>query len=657
MILDLKALKIKDTAVGGTANRVAASVVAVSFLTVAVLAPMARTPLTPINAFIPGCEAALVITDLLTAFLLFAHFYRQNSGALLLLCTGYLFASLIIIPHALTFPGVFAPEGLLGAVPQTTAWLYLFWHAGFALSVLGYALMSRPGHASYGFRKPAKMMAVVAAAVASLVVGLTMLSTKAHSILPPIMDDSHYSVAIGISALICLISLMAIYFLWRSRQRSTLDVWLLVVMCAWLCDVVLSAAVGAERFDLGWYAGRSFGLLASSFLLMMLLAELAELYVRPAQADLHRATALFEAIINMTPDLVFVKDLESRALLRNPAARFGRSWEEMDGQKEADWHAKPEEAEQVVANDRQVIASGKSMQFVERFTTHEGERLLLSTKSPLFDEAGKIVGTIGVCTDITEREKRIKHTELIMRELTHRSKNLLSVILAIARQSAKQSVSLDQFSDRFVERLSALARLHDLLVQEEWNGASLHAVVKSQVAPFAGDRVSIEGPDVTLGPAIAQTLCMVFHELATNALKYGSLSNEEGKVLVSWGMMPCLNRLFLQWQEIKGPPVSPPQRRGFGSVVIERMSLQIKDASASLKYPSTGITWYLEAPYESFVWTFSTSSDERFAPQMRMSNVAISSPAQLGTSQLGCNTGCSSKAKMSARPGRVGSPP
>jgi PAS domain S-box-containing protein len=382
-----------------------------------------------------------------------------------------------------------------------------------------------------------------------------------------------------------------------------------MVMCAWLCDVVLSAVIGASRFDLGWYGGRSFGLLGSSILLMMLLQELNELHVRAGRADLHRATALFEAVINMTPDLVFVKDLQSRALLRNPAARFGRTWEEIEGRKEAEWHAKPGEAEQVVANDRQVITSGKSMQFVERFTTGEGERVLLSTKSPLFDQAGDIVGTIGVSTDITERENRAKHVEFIMRELSHRSKNLLSVIIAIARQSAKQSISLEDYSARFEERLSALARLHDLLVQEEWRGASLQAIAHSQIAPFAGSRVTIEGPEVKLPPDVAQTVCMVFHELATNASKYGALSNEKGSVAVTWGIMDTgEKRFFIQWQERNGPPVVTPQRRGFGTVVVERMSLQVRDASASLKYPSGGVIWYLEAPYESFVQAPSRSA-------------------------------------------------
>jgi PAS domain S-box-containing protein len=306
----------------------------------------------------------------------------------------------------------------------------------------------------------------------------------------------------------------------------------------------------------------------------------------------------------MTPDLVFVKDLQSKALLRNPAALFGKTWEEVEGRKEAEWHQDPHEAEQVVANDRKVIEAGTSMQFVEQFTTLQGVRTLLSTKSPLFDGRGKIVGTIGVSTDITERENRAKHVEFIMRELSHRSKNLLMIIQAVARQSIRQSSGLEDFERQFNERLASLARLHDLLIQEEWRGASLRAITQTQVGPFAGSRIRIEGAEILLKPDIAQVISMVLHELATNASKYGALSNTIGNVLVLWDFVgDQRNRLSLRWQESDGPAVLQPQRRGFGTVVLERMALQIPDASASLKFLTTGVVWYLEAPLESFVST------------------------------------------------------
>jgi PAS domain S-box-containing protein len=589
---------------GRRENAIAIAVVALSAITLAILTPLARTPLAPQDAFIPAYEAALALVDIITAVLLFGQFMRTRSPAMLVLACGYLFDAFIIVPHALTFPGVFSPRGLLGAGPQSTAWLYCFWHGGFALFVVAYAALARRDGSEPALSGTKANIAVGVAATTGLVIVTTLLVTRGQHLLTPIMTGGDYSMIVtkGISPAICAFSLVAIALLWPQRKASTLDLWLTVVMCAWLCDVILSAVVSSSRFDLGWYGGRSFGLLAASFLLIMLLLELNALYDRVVRSELHRTTALFEAVINMTPDLVFVKDLQSKALLRNPAALFGKRWQDVEGREEAEWHRDPQEAAQVVANDRKVIEAGTSMQFVERFTTLQGVRTLLSTKSPLFDEDGKIVGTIGVSTDITERENRARHTHFIMRELSHRSKNLLMIIQAVARQSVRQSTDLGDFERQFIERLASLARLHDLLIQEEWRGASLRAITQTQVGPFAGSRVKMEGPEILLRPDIAQVISMVFHELATNASKYGALSNADGAVLVSWDYVGDLsNRLSLRWQEADGPAVLLPQRRGFGSVVLERMVLQIPAASASLKFLTTGVVWYLEAPLESFV--------------------------------------------------------
>ena len=612
-------------------TNLALSMVALSFVTAGIMIPLARIPLPRIDAFIPAYEAALTINDLITAALLIAQYLRQKTFGLLVLGCTYFFSTMLILIHALTFPGVFAPGGLLGAGPQTTAWLYVFWHGGFALGVLLYAVIVRNEAAKVA--RPGTALIVAMVATIAVAAGLAAFSTLGHAYLPVIMDGPRYTMAItkGISPSICLVSLIALTLLWKARKRSTLDLWLIVVMCAWLCDVLLGAIVGSSRYDLGWYGGRSFSFLASSLLLITMLIEFSRIQERMARAELHRATSLFEAVINITPDLVFVKDLGSRALLRNPAALFGKTWQEIAGREEADWHAKPDEANQVVKNDRQVIASGKSMQFVERFTTDKGERILLSTKSPLFDEDGNIVGTIGVSTDITEREARARHVEFIMRELSHRSKNLLSVIIAIARQSIRQSASMEDFGLQFNERLTALARLHDILAQEQWRGASLHTIAQSQIAPFAGNRFNLDGPTINVRPDVAQVLSMVFHELATNAAKYGALSTGEGTVSVTWRLtIDGQKRLSIQWQEQKGPPVLPPQRRGFGSIVVERMALQISDSSASLQYISAGVIWYLEAPFNSFVSSASSEFGDPHDVRQGLADYVGSDLKQMG---------------------------
>jgi hypothetical protein len=190
MHTELRALT--DYSPGRKANIVAVSVISVSLLMLAILGPIARRPVQQIDAFIPAYEAALAITDLITVFLLFGQFVREKSASLLILCCGYLFNTLTIICHALTFPGVLAPSGLLGAGPQTAAWLYLFWHGGFVLSVLGYAVLSRPGRV-YRFTNTARASFLAAGATITLVAGVTMLSTTGHGLLPTIMDGPHDS--------------------------------------------------------------------------------------------------------------------------------------------------------------------------------------------------------------------------------------------------------------------------------------------------------------------------------------------------------------------------------------------------------------------------------------------------------------------------------
>ncbi len=257
-------------------RRVALAAVALSTLGFFAAVPFVRIAPPQIPAFIPAYEAALAINDLITAVLLIGQFAQLRSRALLVLAAGYLFDALIIVPHMLTFPAVFSPTGLLGAGSQTTAWLYVFWHGGFALFALAYALLARPGDRAGVVRmRPRLAIAWTIGAVIAITLALTAVTTIGHDYLPEIIRAGDYSLLVtkGVSPTIWVISLLALLAMLRRGRPSMLDLWLMVVLCAWLYDVALSAVISSNRFDLGYYAGRCYGLLASGFVLVVLLLE------------------------------------------------------------------------------------------------------------------------------------------------------------------------------------------------------------------------------------------------------------------------------------------------------------------------------------------------------------------------------------------------
>jgi PAS domain S-box-containing protein len=203
-----------------------------------------------------------------------------------MLAGGYLFTALMVVVHTLSFPGLFSPTGLLGAGPQTTAWLYMFWHGGFPLFVLAYVGLGRADPGAAG--GPAVVRTAIIssiAGVAAAVLLLTLLVTAWQSVLPSIMDGSRYTpLMIGVVSSVWLLSLAALIALWIRRPHSVLDIWLMVVMCAWLFDIALSAVLNQGRFDLGFYAGRIYGLMAATVVLLVLLLETRQLYARLARS-------------------------------------------------------------------------------------------------------------------------------------------------------------------------------------------------------------------------------------------------------------------------------------------------------------------------------------------------------------------------------------
>src|SRR6202045_280760 len=220
-------------------RKAAIAVVGVSSVLFACAVPFAGVPLTPVPAFVASYQSALAVNDLITAILLFSQFAILRSRALLLLASGYLFTTAAAIVHGLTFPGLFAPAGLLSAGPQTTVWLYMIWHGGFPLLVLGYALLKDGGAKIRGSTGAAILGSVIAVIVT--ISALTFIVTAAHDILPTLLRDGRYTATLlGVVPALWLLSLAALLVLWFRRPHSVIDVWLMVVLCAWLFDIALS---------------------------------------------------------------------------------------------------------------------------------------------------------------------------------------------------------------------------------------------------------------------------------------------------------------------------------------------------------------------------------------------------------------------------------
>ncbi|HEY1506399.1 MAG TPA: MASE4 domain-containing protein [Stellaceae bacterium] len=286
-----------------------AALALVAFSSVAFFAtlPYVRVTLAALPAFIPTYEAALMINDLITAVLLFGQFATMRSRAMLFLASGYLFDALIMIPHALSFPGAFSSTGLLGAGSQTTAWLYVFWHGGFAVFALAYAIARKRDAGDREIAWSPRAATIAASlGVAALALLLTVWSTLGHDLLPVIINGTDFSLLVtkGVSPAVWVLSLAALLTLLSRRKPSVLDLWVMVVLCAWLFDVALSAMINSNRFDLGFYAGRSYGLLASGFVLVVLLIETNGLHRRLAtvNADLEERVAERTAALAQSND-------------------------------------------------------------------------------------------------------------------------------------------------------------------------------------------------------------------------------------------------------------------------------------------------------------------------------------------------------------------
>jgi PAS domain S-box-containing protein len=229
-----------------------------------------------------------------------------------------------------------------------------------------------------------------------------------------------------------------------------------------------------------------------------------------------------------------------------------------------------------------------------------------------FEGAGRerrAMSVVGTVADITQRKEREEKEQLLMREISHRAKNMLSVVHSIAQQTASKKP--EDFVESFSERIQALSASQDLLVRNEWTGVDVKDLAKAQLAHFTdliGRRIILHGPTLRFRAASAQAVGLALRELSTNAAKYGALSTDSGCVDIGWGTDG--DTFTMSWTERGGPPASAPRQRGFGTTVMESMVERSLDGKVSLDYLPPGATWHLTCPATNALEPQQISSSE-----------------------------------------------
>ena len=253
------------------------------------------------------------------------------------------------------------------------------------------------------------------------------------------------------------------------------------------------------------------------------------------------------------------------------AATFARAAEMQDGER--------------IASDFRVVQNGEEVWLAIR-----------STVKSLPNGARSLIGTLH---DVTRRKRQEERIAFLMRELAHRTKNSLAIVQAIARQTAIGANNLEEFGHSFQRRLQGMAQSLSLLVDHDWRGSPIRSLVSSQLEHFdtvAGSRIVLDGPDLFLEAEAAQNIGLSLHELTTNAIKYGALSNDKGMVRVTWRVEPDAEgrpRFRLAWRESGGPPVVPPQKKGFGHTVMQRVVRAALAGESDLRFDVEGVSWDL----------------------------------------------------------------
>ena len=412
----------------------------------------------------------------------------------------------------------------------------------------------------------------------------------------------------------------------RAAKISPLTGWL------FSANVPMSVVHAASAKDSQWIVGLGGGLLLLALLLAVAVGRLiakpiAVIAEHAAMVAQERVPPPLESPVREANEVGSVlryaaRQLEERSqALRGTLERFAVALRgadiavyAQDREQRVTWVSEtvggkvlpPGSSAEAAALERQALATGEPQEGEVQHGTGDAARHFRLHIEPVRDAGGAVTGLLGVSSEITPLKQSERRNALLAREIAHRAKNLLSVVQAIASETGRSAENVADFNQRFVARVRALASLQDVAIGGTGGEAPLRELVHAQLEAFsdpASGRVRTEGPEVRLAAQAASTLAIALHELATNAAKYGALSNAEGRVAIQWrdegeGEM---RRFRLVWQESGGPSVTEPQRRGFGRKVLGRLTAGALEGEATLEYRREGVVWTLVAPWDRIV--------------------------------------------------------
>lgn len=325
---------------------------------------------------------------------------------------------------------------------------------------------------------------------------------------------------------------------------------------------------------------------------------------KATEQKLQESVAQLEATYATAPVGLFLLDRQLRfiSVNRHQALLDGKSVEEHLGKSYRE--VLGEDAQQLEAHLRKVIKVGKPVDKVE-FTTpdrQEPHRLhtFLASLHPLISQRGDIIGVSAAVHEITDRKLAEERQEILSRELQHRVKNNLATVEAIARATARSAKTVDEFMERFSDRITSLARTHSLVTKAQFSGADIRDIIIGEIKPYDAEmkRVSLEGPPLRIPTETALTFGMAVHELVTNAVKYGALSNADGKIAIGWKWEEGF--LQVSWTERQGPSVVTPKKKGFGSQLLQKILAKQMNGTVDIAYEPEGISVRIRLADESF---------------------------------------------------------